>query len=165
MTRRVKFIEGASAPAHPKSNGKANAKANAKPETTADTPRADGAASFGGSPAADRRLVWLDSMRPFRARHERDVSMESALQAIERELRNQRDTVGDVIDVWNRVAPPSVRDLASVVGVSAGTLTLAVASSGAAYEIGRVLRDGLERQMVQQMPARVKRIKVRVVSE
>jgi hypothetical protein len=91
--------------------------------------------------------------------------METALQAIERELRQQQDAVGDVIDVWNRLAPAGVRNLAAIVGVSAGTLTLAVTSSGASYELSRALRDGLERQLVHQMPSRVKRIKVRIVSE
>lgn len=116
-------------------------------------------------PPADLRLAWLDRMRPFRERRERDVSVESALQSIERELRMQRDTVGDIVDVWNRIAPSPVRELATVGGVSSGTLTLAVASSGASYELSRALRDGLEKLLVQQMPGRVRRIRVRVAGE
>ncbi|MFM2164147.1 MAG: hypothetical protein RL325_584 [Planctomycetota bacterium] len=123
------------------------------------TPATDAAAP------ADLRLAWLDRMRPYRERRERDVTIEVALKGIERELRAQRDAVGDIIDVWNRVAPAAVRELASIAGVSAGTLTLAVSSSGASYELSRALREGLERTLVQQMPTRVKRIKVRVAGE
>ena len=115
-------------------------------------------------PAADRRLAWLERMRPFRARHDRDVSMEGALQSLERQLREQHNAVGDIIDVWNELAPPAVRDIAIIAGVSQGTLTIAVATSGASYELSRMLRDGLERDMMKRLPARVKRIRVRIAT-
>ncbi len=111
---------------------------------------------------ADRRLAWLERMRPFRARHERDVSMEAALQSLERQLREQHNAVGDIIDVWNEIVPAPLQGIASIGGVSQGTLTLVCATSGASYEISRALRDGLERTLMQRLPSRVKRIKVRV---
>jgi len=112
----------------------------------------------------DRWLAWLERMRPFRARLERDVSMEGALQSLERQLRDQRNAVGDVIDVWNEIVPADVRGIATIGGVSQGTLTLVTASSGASYELSRLLREGLERTLMLRLPARVKRIKVRVGS-
>jgi len=90
--------------------------------------------------------------------------MEGALQSLERQLREQQNAVGDIIDVWNELAPPSVRGLATIGGVSQGTLTLVTTSSGASYELSRVLRDGLERALMRRLPSRVKRIKVRVGS-
>lgn len=111
---------------------------------------------------ADRRLAWLDRMRPFRARHERDVSMEAALQSLERQLREQHNAVGDIIDVWNEIVPAPLQGIATIGGVSQGTLTLVCATSGASYEISRALRDGLERTLMQRLPSRIKRIKVRV---
>lgn len=117
------------------------------------------------SPLVDARLAWIDRMRPFRCRHDRDVSMEPALKAIEREFRQQNDAVGDVIDAWNAVAAPQVRSLATIAGVTQGTLTLVVHSSGASYELSRALRGGLERELMRRLPARVKRIKVRVAAE
>ena len=116
------------------------------------------------APGADRRLVWLDRMRPFRERHERDVGLDRVIQALERELRDQHNAVGDIIDVWNEVAPPALRDIAVSAGVSPGTLTIAVATSGASYELSRVLRDGLERDLMKRLPARVKRIRVKIAT-
>lgn len=103
-------------------------------------------------------------MRPFRERHERDVGLERVIQSLEREMRDQQAAVGDIIDAWNQVAPPAVRDLAAIAGVSQGTLTLVVTSSGASYELSRALRDGLERTLMQRLPARVKRIRVRIAA-
>jgi len=116
------------------------------------------------APGADRRLVWLDRMRPFRERHERDVGLDRVIQALEREMRDQHNAVGDIIDAWNQSAPPAIRDLAAIGGVSQGTLTLVVTSSGASYELSRALRDGLERTLMQRLPTRVKRIRVKIAS-
>ena len=115
--------------------------------------------------SVDRRLAWLDRMRPFRERRERDVTIEVTIRSLERELRAEHDAVGDVIDVWNQVAPANVRGLAAIGGVVQGTLTLTVESSGASYELSRALREGLERELLKRLPARVRRIKVRVKAE
>lgn len=101
-------------------------------------------------------------MRPFRTRHERDVGLDGVIQALEREMRDKQNAVGDIVDVWNQIAPPVVRDLAAIGGVAQGTLTLVVTSSGASYELGRHLRDGLERTLMQRLPTRVKRIRVKI---
>lgn len=138
---------------------KASAAANPPAGTPQETKQPSGPAS-----SADRRLVWLDRMRPFRERHERDVGLERVIQSLEREMRDQQAAVGDIIDAWNQVAPPAVRDLAAIAGVSQGTLTLVVTSSGASYELSRALRDGLERTLMQRLPARVKRIRVRIAA-
>ena len=79
-------------------------------------------------------------------------------------MRERQHAVGDVIDVWNQVAPAAVRELAAVGGVAQGTLTLVVTSTGASYELGRHLRDGLERTLMQQLPTRVKRIRVKIAA-
>ena len=115
--------------------------------------------------SVDRRLAWLDRMRPFRARRDRDVTIEVTIRSLERELRAEHDAVGDVIDVWNQIAPAHVRGLAAIGGVVQGTLTLTVESSGASYELSRALREGLERELLKRLPARVRRIKVRVKAE
>ena len=104
-------------------------------------------------------------MRPFRARRDRDVTIDLTIRSLERELRAEHAAVGDVIDTWNQVAPADVRGLAAIGGVVQGTLTLTVESSGASYELSRALRDGLERELMKRLPARVRRIKVRVKAE
>jgi hypothetical protein len=131
-------------------------------DRTASRPAGAGPSDANNAVPADRRLAWLDRMRPFRARHERDVSMEAALQSLERQLREQHNAVGDIIDVWNEIVPAPLQGIASIGGISQGTLTLVCATSGASYEISRALRDGLERTLMQRLPSRVKRIKVRV---
>ena len=112
----------------------------------------------------DRRIAWLDRMRPFRARFERDVSMDGALHSLERQLRERQNAFGDVIEAWNQIAPPTVRDTTVINGLANGTLTLATSGSSASYELSRILRDGLERALIHRFPTRIKRVKVRIGS-
>jgi hypothetical protein len=117
------------------------------------------------SAPTDPRLAWIDRTRVYRAIRERDTTIDRVVHGLEREFTDRQRTLGDVIDAWNSLVPPALRAHVSVAGVSAGTLTLSVASSGASYELSRALRDGLERRMVELLPGRVRRIKVRVGAE
>ena len=101
-------------------------------------------------------------MRVYRGRPERDLSVAGLAASVERATAQRQRSLGDVIDLWNEVVPARVRDYASIEGLGQGTLTLTVASSSASYELSRALRDGLERMLVDRMPTRIKRVKVRV---
>jgi len=107
-------------------------------------------------------MVWIERMRQYRGRRERDVGIAVQVGSLEREFRDRQREVGDLIDVWNEIAPEKLRALVSIGGLTQGTLTLVTASSAAGYEASRALREGLERTLMQRFPARVRRIKVKV---
>jgi hypothetical protein len=104
-------------------------------------------------------------MRVYRGRPERDLSVGAQIGGLEREFSQRQRSLGDVIEAWNELTPPRVRGLASISGLSAGTLTLAAQSSSAGYELTRELRGGLEKALVAKLPGRVRRIKVKVGGE
>jgi hypothetical protein len=124
--------------------------------------RGNGTSAGGGTPPSDPRLAWIDRMRVYRGRSEPDLSIGAMAASLERATAQRQRVLGDVIDLWNEVAPERVRGYAAIEGLGQGTLTLTVTSSSASYELSRVLRDGLERTLVERMPARIKRVKVRV---
>lgn len=95
-------------------------------------------------------------------RHERDASIARDLDFLRRGFSERNRALGDVIDAWNALASPAIREVAAVAGLSNGTLTIAAAGSSASYEISRALRDGLERRLVERLPARIRRVKVKV---
>lgn len=104
-------------------------------------------------------------MRVYRGRPEPDLSVSTVAAWLEQANAQRRRALGDVIDLWNEVAPERVRGFATVDALAQGTLTLAVSGSSASYELSRLLRDGLERELVGRMPTRIRRVKVRVGSE
>jgi hypothetical protein len=117
------------------------------------------------APPTDARLAWIERTRVYRGIRERDVSIERPLAGLERLFADRQRALGDVIEAWNQLAPERVRGSASIAGLTQGTLTLSVTSSSASYELSRALRDGLERDLVARLPARIRRVKVRVVAE
>ncbi len=110
--------------------------------------------------APDPRLAWMDRIRPYRALRDRDLSIGVQVLALERTMGRRHDALGDVIEAWNGLAPPSLAAAVRISGLSRGTLTLAVTGSAATYELGRALRGGLERRLVDALPGRVRRVKV-----
>jgi len=140
-------------------------KRTGKSEKTAakdQTGPARGSTPPAAPPPSDPRLAWIDRMRVYRGRAEPDLSIASMAAALERSTAQRQRMLGDVIDLWNEVASERVRGYATIEGLGQGTLTLSVTSSSASYELSRVLRDGLERTLVDRMPARIRRVKVRV---
>lgn len=117
------------------------------------------------APIVDPRLAWLERTRVYRGIRERDTTLDRVVRGLERDFTDRQRTLGDVIDAWNTLVPAALRAHVSVAGVSTGTLTLSVGSSGASYELSRALRDGLERAIVERLPGRVRRVKVRVGGE
>jgi len=136
------------------SKGERSRKPQGRPAAEATSPK-----------PADSRLAWMERTRVYRAIRERDMSLETPVAMFERQCAERQRAIGDVIDLWNSIAPAGVRASASIASLSQGTLTLSVASSSASFELSRVLRDGLERTLVDRMPTRIRRVKVRVSAE
>ena len=101
-------------------------------------------------------------MRVYRGRRERDVTVNVFVDQLEREFGSRHRSLGDVIETWNQVAPPAVRASTTIASLSAGTLTLATTTSGAAFELSRALKNGLEQTFITRFPTRIRRVKVRV---
>lgn len=144
----------------------AGRKGRLRAEPASDGPPRESAAESKADstpqPTRSPRAAWMERMRPFRAIRERDASIGADLVRLERAFAQRQRTLGDVIDAWNALAPSAIRDVATIAGLSNGTLTIAAAGSSASYEISRALRDGLERRLVERVPARVRRVKVKV---
>jgi hypothetical protein len=151
-------------------------KASVETETKPSSPAkgaARGSASSGAggeatTPAAATEgprtpgMAWIERMREYRGRRERDVGIAVQVGSLERQFRDRQREVGDLIDAWIEIAPAKLRESVSIGGLTQGTLTLVTASSAAGYEASRALRDGLERALMQRFPARVRRVKVKV---
>ena len=125
-------------------------------------PQGRPAADATSTKPADPRLAWIERARVYRAIRDRDMSLETPVAMFERQCAERQRAIGDVIDLWNSIAPAGVRTSASITSLAQGTLTLSVASSSASFELSRVLRDGLERTLVDRMPTRIRRVKIRV---
>ena len=92
-------------------------------------------------------LARLDLLRRYRMRRERDASLATALQGVERQLRQLERSTGAATDAWCRSIPPDLLPHTQVLAWARGTLTVGVPDSATAYVLERTLAAGAETQL------------------
>ncbi|MFO0835182.1 MAG: hypothetical protein U0638_09440 [Phycisphaerales bacterium] len=99
----------------------------------------------------------LRSIRPgFRAAGTLATPMNQLCQT----LRRQSKAVGGLHDTWERLAPPELKGLCRIRGLSKRTITLLVRDSSACFEADRLLRSGLGDQLCRACGAAWIRVEV-----
>jgi len=93
----------------------------------------------------------LDRLRRFRT-YERDLSLGFMKDQFKRELQQPHRQLQKIIPVWRELAPEQFRPKCRLERFSRGVLHVCVDSSATLYELDRLMRDGLKRQLIQQCP-------------
>ena len=109
---------------------------------------------------ADR---YLNQLRQWRNWPDRDFSLGFLKQKFEREVARPHRELGNLAGLWNDHVPPEIARRTRLVGLSRGTLKVAVDSSAVLYELDRLLRGGLEKKLVKQSTGGgLRRVKLQV---
>jgi hypothetical protein len=104
----------------------------------------------------------LETLRKFRNRPARDLSLTSDLDRVRKELVRVQNAAGGLDAAWNELIPPHLAPHATVVKLSpGGVLTVRASDSGAAYEIDQWLRAGGFAQLRQRRGS-LRRVKIEV---
>lgn len=97
----------------------------------------------------DAASLRLDRLRGWRNRRERDLSLgflkKYAKQHIERPFKQ----FGDLTALWQEKVPAPLQEHTRLDRLSRGVLHVSVDSSAHLYELDRLLRSGLERELIQ----------------
>ena len=111
--------------------------------------------------SADRHLKRL---RHWRNTSEPDLSMRFVKQQFEREVARPHKQLGRFVELWQELVPTELAQHTRLEGFSRGTLRVAVDSSPHLYELNRMLRAGLERELIRRQPGGtpLRRVKLRV---
>ena len=89
----------------------------------------------------------LQKLGVWRAWREPDRSINKDVSALAKQFVRTEKSMGSATDAWMQLAPLALQKVASVESMRAGTLTLLVESSAAAFEVDRALRGGLENDL------------------
>ena len=89
-------------------------------------------------------------MRSLRVRPERDNSLGFLAEQFKREVARPFKQLGDLTELWRSLLPEKLADGTRLESLQRGVLTVAVDSSARLYEVDRLLRDGLQSQLIQQ---------------
>ncbi len=114
-------------------------------------------------PAKDPRDAYLDRLRDWRNRKDFDHSMAFLKPQFKREIEKPYKQLLAMAQLWPTLVPAELVARTKLETISRGVLKVTVDSSGALYELDRLLREGLEQKLITQNkgPA-IQRVQLRV---
>lgn len=103
-------------------------------------------------------------IRSLRARRESFAPIGERIEARQRDLERTARRLGPIVAAWESVIPAPLAVQTRLRSVRAGVLGVDVASSGALFEVDRLLRDGAADQITQLTSGVIRQIRLRVGS-
>jgi hypothetical protein len=97
-----------------------------------------------------------------RARPGRDLSIAPLIAATADSASRAHKKLGELIEVWETVVPPSLACHTSLTGLRRGVLHVTVDSSSSLFELDRQLRSGLTDQLRREFRGSLVRVKARI---
>lgn len=112
--------------------------------------------------SAQRRL---DQLRDWRNPKPRDLSLRFMQEQFERKIARPHRQMGSLTKLWQQLLPAHLVERTALDGFARGQLGVQVADSSTLYQIDRLLRSGLEKQLQQLSRTALKKVKLSVNSK
>ena len=90
----------------------------------------------------------LDDLQQHRRRRQKDVTLSSFIQKFQREVDKPYRQLERIIPIWRELVPPELDEHTRLESFQRGVLRVSVDSSAHLYELDRLLREGLENQLI-----------------
>lgn len=105
----------------------------------------------------------IDRLQRHRRRPEPDRSLRFLSKHFKHEIERPYKQLGELSELWARLVPQPLIGHTRLEGFSRGVLRVAVDSSSHLYELDRLLRSGLQIQLIRaHRLGSIRRIKLRV---
>ncbi len=107
---------------------------------------------------------YLDRLRGWRNRPEQDLSLGFLRQQFQSQVERPYKQLGSVSQLWRELVPAELADHCRLESFQRGVLRVVVDSSPALYALDRLLRGGVERELVCRHKGRpgLRRVQLRV---
>lgn len=105
----------------------------------------------------------LNNLRQWRNRPERDLSLGFLNDDFKRDIQKPFKQLAQMAEVWATLVPAELQQRTRLESLSRGVLRVVVDSSSGLYELDRLMRQGLQRDIIvaHKGPA-VRKIQLRV---
>ncbi len=90
----------------------------------------------------------LRNLSRWRSRPERDLSLGFLRDFFKREVEKPHKQLAGLAALWAELVPAELASQARLEGLTRGVLHVAVRHSGALFELDRLLRSGLQRDLI-----------------
>lgn len=91
----------------------------------------------------------LDRLRKHRSLPKRDLSLSFLNEQFKREVVKPYKQLGDLSMLWGELLPAHLIERCRLIGLSRGVLHVEVDNPAAHFEIDRLLRGGLQKQLIE----------------
>ena len=109
----------------------------------------------------EQRADHLENLRRWRAPRARDLTLAKLAEQVERTVVKPHRQLGALAVLWRELVPCELLERTALVSFSAGVLTVQVADSSTLYQLDRLLRSGLERQLRSGCKATLRKVRCR----
>jgi len=107
----------------------------------------------------------IERLRELRQRPQRDLSITGIVRSMSDTARKTQKRLGAIIELWEELLPPELAARTRIQHIRGGTLHVHVDSSATSYELDRLLREGLERELRSRYRGTLMRVRLRVVED
>jgi len=105
----------------------------------------------------------LDQLRKHRNRPDPDYSLNFLKNTFKNEVEKPYKQLGELAELWTRLVPDNMARHTKLINLRRGLLTIAVSSNAHLYQIDRLLRQGLNKQLTTMNKQKaIRRIQLRV---
>jgi len=113
-----------------------------------------------GDPAQEH----LDRLRKNRMLPNPDLSLGFVAEQFKRDVAKPFKQMGDLAVLWRELVPAALVERSRLVGLSRGVLHVEVDNPAAHFEVDRLLRGGLQKQLIQShRGAAFRKVSIKVV--
>lgn len=111
----------------------------------------------------DAKIERMERLRALRAWKERDVTLSFLKDTFKREVEKPFKQLEGLAELWAELVPAQLAAHTRLESLSRGVLRVVVDSAGRHYELDRLLREGLQRELTRRHKgAALRQVKVRV---
>jgi len=107
-------------------------------------------------------LQQLQSLREHRARPVRETSIMGTIAQTADEARKTHRKLGRLGELWESLVPSTLASHTRLNGLRRGVLSITVDSSAASFELDRLLRQGLTKELQQRFNGSLVRVKATI---
>tara|TARA_B100001750_G_C15403217_1_gene543721 strand:- start:265 stop:660 length:396 start_codon:yes stop_codon:yes gene_type:complete len=119
------------------------------------------ASSMGPVSSPDRQLK---NLRKWRGRKDRDISIASSIIELERNLKKSNRQLSQIADIWKSEVPCHIYENTHPISLQKGVLEIAVNGSSIAYQLQRLIRNGLLDSLQTKVTKPLRKIKVTLMN-
>lgn len=109
-----------------------------------------------------KSMSQLKQLRQWRTRREKDISVGVTIHELQRSLKKSNKHLTQLIEAWDELVPQQIHQSANPTSFQGGVLEVFADGSPTAYQLNRLIRAGLLRELQERCSGTLKQIRVRV---